>query len=149
MRKNKKCQGDRRDIDLFIKNVVRERVQTKCKVSCKMMKFKSRFSGQLQSINPRIRIFLDPTVTEWNAEFSWTPSFLMVVMEALGSAMGLWLGVGIVQMGQVLEKVLGKIMDRIKRGITGGRKELSNLEYTTFESETVPKDNTNIINPTV
>ena len=52
-----------------------------------------------------IVIYIDPTGSEWESNFTGTP---MSVLETLGSSLSLWLGLGIIQLTEYLHKLIRK-----------------------------------------
>ena len=89
-----KCSVKKKDINDYIRGLRATKIKTKCKKSCTTMEFSSAFLHQFQDKHRKsaIEIRFDSTVTEWESSFTETP---FSVLEALGSSLGLWLGLGV------------------------------------------------------
>ena len=69
------------------------------------------FDRNLQGFKyPGITIHINRDVTYWEKRHSMNFSS---VMEALGSALGLWMGLGVLQLGEKIEEIIIKIRKKV------------------------------------
>ena len=79
---------------------------TSCQPPCTTAKYQSVFTESWQGYGSGVQIFFDHNVLYIEKSFSITNS---TIVEALGSALGLWLGLGILQLGEKLEEMMIKV----------------------------------------
>ena len=103
-----KCTGKKKDMDHYVKASQFNKIKTKCKKSCTELAYNSALLREYKSsfYGTSILIYVDSTVTEGKSNFTETP---FRILEALGSSLGLWLGLGIIQVAEQLWKLMSKV----------------------------------------
>ena len=82
-------------------------IKTECKKSCTTIEYTSALTSKIKSpMGDTVIIYIDSTVTEWDSIFTATP---LSVLDTLGSSLGLWLGLGIIQVAKEVGTLLRKI----------------------------------------
>ena len=106
-----KCFGKQANVFKYFHGWRNDKFVTKCKKSCTTVEYTSELLRQFQYKNydSGLIIRIDSEVTEWESSFKETP---LSVLEALGSSLGLWLGLGIIQVTEQMGKLLNKIKER-------------------------------------
>ena len=107
---NETCVGNRSDTaTIYLRSMLQDWFKTTCRVPCTTVEYTSVFQDNLQGWAPGVLIKFDRDVTYWVKKRSVTFS---TVWENLGSAMGLWLGFGVLQLGEKIEEIMLKLRNK-------------------------------------
>ena len=108
-------------------------IQTTCKMSCKKMEFQSSLFEESQALaESGVVIIFDSEVEEWDAKFTFTAN---TVVETLGSALGLWLGLGVIQLAEKMEYIVTRIKTMSK--FIKSNNDIKNLASTSDEDNII------------
>ena len=101
-----------------------DQFNTECKLSCKTMEFKSSLISHYEGYGSYVTISIDRKVTHFERSFSMT---LSTAVEALGSALGLWLGLGVLQLTKEITKIIINMKNVIPVSTKAVSDEVTNI----------------------
>ena len=108
---NETCLGNQSNAaKIYLRRMREGIVKTTCREPCTTVEYSSVFQGYLEGFFPGISIQVDRDVIYWEKRRSVTIS---TVWEDLGSAMGLWLGFGVLQLGEKMEEFIIEIRSKL------------------------------------
>ena len=116
-----KCSGKQKSIMKYIRGLRRDKIKSKCKKSCTTINFKSALIRHYKDEDwgSSLWINVDSIITEDQSVFTITP---LSILEALGSSVGLWLGIAIIHVAKEIFRAMGILKEKTNEIWSNGDK---------------------------